>query len=117
MPSPLVIAQFARLVGTADLLAVLGLPPGSRLPVRLNAAERERLCRLAAERAEQIGRALAAEAAALDDIQDAQTARAYLAERLGALTPLVPGEAHDAIHAAFEQVVGAWAPSGEGRRA
>lgn len=108
MPSPLLLEQFARLVGRPELLRRLGLPPAAPLPIAMTEEQRAAACALAGERAEQIGRALLAEAMALDDIQDAAAARSYLDERLAALAALVPPDAGAAIRAEFGATAARW---------
>jgi len=108
MPSPFAIAQLARIVGRADVLARLGLPADAPLPAALTDAQREATRALAAERAPQIAEALLVEATALDDIQDARAAVAYLDERLAFLAPLIPDDARDAIRARYLAVAAAW---------
>ncbi len=108
MPSPLVIRQFGRLVGTADLHAQLGQPADAPLPDALTDEQRERVRALARERAAQIGEALLGEAMALDDIQDAAGAIAYLEERLAFFSALIPDDARDRIRDAFRAVAGRW---------
>lgn len=108
MPSPLAIAQFARIVGRADLLRQMGLPPDAPLPDRLTAEQRERARRLAQERAGPIAQALLEEAMTLDDIQDAAGAVAYLEERLTFFAALLSDDVRAAIREQFQAIVGRW---------
>ncbi len=108
MPSPLVIAQFARIVGRADLLTRLGLPLDAELPDTLDDGLRTRARALAEERAPQIARELLEEAAALDDIQDRAGALAYLDERLAFFAPLLSDGARHAIRKEFAAGVRDW---------
>ena len=108
MPSPLVIAQFARIVGRDDLLAHLGLPTRAALPDALTDAQRERARLLAVARADQIAGALLEEAMALDDIQDTAGALAYLDERLAFFSALLTDDARAAVRDRFVAVAGQW---------
>ncbi len=108
MPSPLVIRQFGRIVGQDDLRAALGLPREASLPDTLTDEQRDGARALARERAAQIGEALLAEAMALDDIQDAAGATAYLEERLAFFSAVIPDDARAAIRDAFRAVAGRW---------
>ena len=108
MPSPLAIAQFARIVGRDDLLTQLGLPSGAALPDALTDAQRGRARLLAAERTDQIAGALLEEAMALDDIQDTAGAVAYLDERLAFFSTLLTDDARAAIRDRFIAVAGQW---------
>ena len=55
-----------------------------------------------------LGAALVAEAAASDDVIDAESARAYLAGRLADLAPLLPDDTAGAVRAAFDAGVAPW---------
>ena len=108
MPSPLAIAQFARLVGRTDLLAQIGLPLDAALPDALTDTQRERARALAAERVGQIAQALLEEAMALDDIQDRAAAVAYLDERISFFAAPLTDAARDGIRKRFHAVAGRW---------
>jgi hypothetical protein len=108
MPSPLAIAQLARMVGHADLLAALGLPEDAELPLALTDTQREAARLLASDRAEAIAEALADEVRANDDIQDAGAAEAYLRERLAFLAPLLPDETRARIRASVHEATSSW---------
>ena len=108
MPSPLAIAQFARIVGRTDLLAQLGLPADAPVPASLTDEQRDRACLLATERTGMIAQALVEEAMANDNIQDATTAAAYLEERLTLFAPLLTDEARAAVRAEFLGATSRW---------
>ena len=108
MPSPLVIAQFARLVGRRDLLSCLGLPHDAPLPPLLTDDWQERARALAAKRSTQLAQALLEEAMALDDIQDRDAADRYLLERLEFFASLLDAGTRAAIERRFREVAAGW---------
>ena len=108
MPSPLAIVQFARIVGREDLLTCLGLPTDAPLPERLSDEQVSRARGLADERVPRIAEALLAEATALDDIQDAAGAMAYLEERLAFFAPLLTDAARAAVTEHCRAVADHW---------
>ncbi len=91
MPADLRLTQLAR---------ILGLDPGG---VSLDNAPQ-----VVESRAGELAAAFFAEAAANDDVTDADSARSYLELRLAAFGELVPEAAAAGIRAAFEARLAAW---------
>ncbi len=91
MPADLRLTQLTR---------ILGLDPAG---VSLDSAPQ-----VVESRARELAAAFFAEAAANDDVTDADSARSYLELRLSAFGELVPEAAAAAIRAAFEARLAAW---------
>jgi hypothetical protein len=108
VPSPLAIAQFARIVGRDAFLERVGLPAGASLPESLTDDQRARAREMAVGCAAAIARALLDEAMASDDIQDAAAAAAYLEERLAFLAPLLTEDTRDRVRRRYLAVADTW---------
>ena len=108
VPSPLALAQFARMVGVGAFLAAVGLPDGADVPASLNDEQRAAARRLAGTHAETVAHALADEIRANDDIQDAAAADQYLDERLALFAPLLTDDVRERIRALVREATASW---------
>ena len=104
IPSPIQLAQLARLLGVEELhraLARQGESEGEGIDVgRLRAFIEERLERLA--------RGLLEEAVASDDVVDAASAEAYLEDRLAFFGELLTEEQRQRLRQTWRKVVREW---------
>ena len=104
IPSPIQLAQLARLLGAEELRSALarqGESEGEGIDVgRLRAFIEERLERLA--------RGLLEEAVASDDVVDAASAEAYLEDRLAFFGELLTEEQRQRLRQTWRKVVREW---------
>jgi hypothetical protein len=108
VPSPLALAQFARMVGVGEFLAALGLPARADVPASLNDEQRAAARELAAAHVEAVAQALADEIRANDDIQDAASADVYLNERLALFAPLLTDDVRERIRRLVGEATASW---------
>jgi hypothetical protein len=103
-PSPIQLAQLARLLGADELrtgLALQGKPEGEGIDVgRLQAFLEERLERLA--------RGLLEEAVASDDVVDGTSAETYLEDRLAFFGELLSEEHRRRVRELYLEAVRRW---------
>ncbi|MBI2760548.1 MAG: hypothetical protein HYX51_03875 [Chloroflexi bacterium] len=108
MPSPLALAQFARMVGSGEFLAAVGLPAGAGVPASLSDEQRAAARVLAGTHVDTIAHALADEIRANDDIQDAASADVYLDERLVLFAPLLTDDVRERIRGLVREATASW---------
>lgn len=108
MPSPLALAQLARMLGREEVALALALDSGPDLPAALTEEQQRRVRLLAADHVERIASALIEEIDANDDIQNAGSARAYLDDRLTDLSTLLADETATAIRIRVNATLASW---------
>ena len=104
-PEPLL--QMARILGRDELFARLGIETLTP-PPELSEAQVAAVRSLAAERVDDIVRALLEEAAACDDVIDSASALAYLEDRLAFLGELLPEETRARVQEGYGEVARGW---------
>jgi len=104
---PEAILQLARLAGRAEFARRLGVE-GAEMPLALDETTAARAQALVDERFDVILQGLIAEAMACDDVQDADSACAYLEDRLRVLGDLFNPAQRQHLRGEFARVAGTW---------
>jgi len=107
LTDPEAILQLARLAGRAEFTRRLGLA-GAELPLTLDETEAIRAQALVDERFDLIVRGLVAEAMACDDVQGADSACAYLEDRLRVLEKILSASQQQRLRDEFATVARTW---------
>lgn len=100
------LRQLARILGD-ELYRCLGLSTGE-LPPELSPGQLAAVHQLVDQRLESVTQALMVEAAACDDVQDADSALLYLEDRLADLGPFLTKEQQERLRESFRHATAPW---------
>jgi hypothetical protein len=102
------LSQLARIIGP-EFRERQGVAADEPFPDELTAELQERVRALTSTHAEHIAAELADEASASDDVQDTESAAAYLEDRLRFFGPLLAEETRQRVRERFAGVTRQWA--------
>jgi hypothetical protein len=103
-PSPIQLAQLARLVGAEELDSALG----GRGEADAKGVDSAGLRAFLEERLERLARGLLEEAIASDDVVDAASGETYLEDRLAFFGDLLPEEQRQRLRELFMEAARRW---------